>query len=349
MMAGKGRIVSVMPCAPNPANALTGRQIEWFGAAPEVPLRVQEEQARTLLTRNDSPDISYEWSINPYRGCAHGCTYCYARRTHEYFELGAGADFERVLFVKVNAPALLAGELRRANWERAEIAFSGVTDCYQPLEAAYRLTRGCLEVCRAVANPVEIVTKSPLVLQDADLLAELNRVAGAAVHFSIAFANDDVARALEQGAPPPAARFAAMRRLHEAGVPVGLILAPVIPGLNDRDIPELLERAAESGAVVANYAPLRLPGSVAEVFFTRLHAAMPEVAGRVEARVRDLRDGRLNDPRFGHRMTGRGAYWQSVTRLFETVATRLGLDGGQPWRKPACKPAGRGPRQLDLF
>lgn len=314
----------------------------------EWAVRVEEQEARTIITRNDSPDVPFRRSVNPYRGCGHGCAYCYARRTHEYLDCGAGDDFDRCVFVKVNAPELLAAEMARPRWEREQIAFSGVTDCYQPLEAKYGLTRRCLEVCLARNNPVGIVTKSSLIERDVDLLAEFARRRLVSVHLSITLADDGVARWVEPGAPRPSRRFETVRRLRTAGVPVGVLVLPIIPGLNDRDIPRLLERAAESGATSVGYGPVRLPGNVAEVFLGRLEREMPGLARRVEARIRDTHGGRLNDPGLGCRMTASGAYWEGVARLFEMTATRLGLNAGQRWHR-ASRPAPVGPRQLGLF
>jgi DNA repair photolyase len=333
----------------NPPNPYQTAHCEWLGPPPSAELTVYEEQARKIITTNDSPDIPYRWSINPYRGCQHGCTYCYARRTHEYLDWGAGTDFERKIIVKTNAPEQLAAELRHPRWQREELAFSGVTDCYQPLEAVYQITRRCLEVCLELANPVGIVTKAYLPVRDADLLAELNRRASAQVIFSITFADDAVARQVEPGAPPPSRRLDAMQRLRDAGVPVGVMIAPVIPGLNDRDIPWLLERAASCGAQSACYAPVRLPGNVGPVFLSRLREAFPDAAARVEARIREMRGGKLNDPRFGCRMNAHGGYWESITRLFETAATRVGLNAGQPWRRCEQPSPPTGPKQLSLF
>ncbi|MBL8880307.1 MAG: PA0069 family radical SAM protein [Phycisphaerales bacterium] len=309
----------------NPPNPFTAEHCEWLDEPPAISLDVYEETAKSILSENDSPDIPFRWSLNPYRGCQHACAYCYARPYHEYLDLGAGTDFDSKITVKVNAPELLAAELRRPRRQREQIVFSGVTDCYQPLEAVYRLTRRCLEVCLSAGNPVGIITKSYLVARDASLLAQLNAAAGARVHMSICFADDARARAIEPGAPPPSRRFDAMRRLRDAGVGVGIMLAPLIPGLNDGDIPALLERAAECGASSAAYTALRLPGSVREVFLTRLREALPDRAARVEARIRDMRGGQLTDPRFVSRMDGQGPYWESVRQLFEKTASRLGL------------------------
>lgn len=337
--------------AENPVNPFAAATYTWLDEPPPAEVDVREEQARSILTSNDSPDIPFRWSVNPYRGCQHACAYCYARRTHEYLDLGAGTDFETRLFVKVNAPELLSAELARRSWKCEPIAFSGVTDCYQPLEVRYQLTRRCLEICRDRATPVGIVTKSFLVARDVDVLAELQQRAGARVLFSITFASDAAARQIEPGAPPPSRRFEAMRQLHAAGIPVGLLLAPLIPGLNDREIPALLKTAAECGASSADYAPLRLPGSVGEVFLTRLRRALPDAASRVEARIREMRDGQLNNAEFHRRMEAHGPYWESVERLFTTMATRYGLNAGQPWQR--CE-AGAGerseaPKQLRLF
>ncbi|TWT45206.1 Radical SAM superfamily protein [Phycisphaerae bacterium RAS1] len=332
----------------NPKNAYLSEHREWLGPPPAVEVRVYEESARSILSENDSPDIPFRWSINPYRGCQHACAYCYARPTHEYLGLGAGTDFDSRITVKTNAADVLARELSRSSWRREPIVFSGVTDCYQPLEAVYQVTRRCLEVCHDFRTPVGIVTKSYLVVRDVELLARMAAASGARVYVSIAFADDARARLIDRGAPPPSRRFEALKRLADAGVPVGVMVAPLIPGLNDRDVPAVLEQAAACGAQVATYTAVRLPGTVREVFLERLREALPDAAARVEARVRDMRGGRLNDSRFGCRMNGQGVYWESVARLFEVTATRLGLNAGQRWRKasPAVRPA---VRQLPLF
>lgn len=341
----------------NPPNPYLSEHREWLAEPPPVELEVYEEQARSILSENDSPDVPFRWSVNPYRGCQHACAYCYARPTHEYLGLGAGTDFDSRITVKVNAPELLTLALSRPSWKREMIAFSGATDCYQPLECVYRLTRRCLEVCRELRNPVGVVTKAYLVVRDAELLADLNARAGARVWLSIPFADERAARVIEAGAPPPARRFEAIRRLAAAGVPVGVLVAPIIPGLNDRDLAQVLTRAAECGASAASYTALRLPGSVKEVFLSRLAAALPHRAVRVERLIRDMRGGALNDPRFGCRMQGQGVYWESIEQLFEKTAARLGLRAdlcygplpvGAPVAPMQPKP-GPGVRQLPLF
>ncbi len=310
----------------NPPNPYLAAQREWLEEPPAIALQVFEEKARSIVSENDSPDLPFRYSVNPYRGCQHACAYCYARATHEYLGLGAGTDFDSKIIVKTNAAELLRAALARKSWRRESIAFSGVTDCYQPLEVCYRLTRRLLEVCHEFCTPVGLVTKSFLVARDADLLSAMQQGAGARVFFSIAFADDALARRVEPAAPPPSRRFEAMRRLRDAGVDLGLMFAPLIPGLNDREIPRVLALARACGARSAGYVPLRLSGSVRDVFLARMRETLPERATRVELRIRDMRGGALNDARFGARMRGQGEYWHGIQQLFELSARRLGLE-----------------------
>lgn len=340
-----------MKLVANPPNPHLSEHREWLGPPPPVKLVVYEELSRSILSENDSPDIPFRWSVNPYRGCQHACAYCYARPTHEYLGFGAGTDFDSRITVKFNAPELLAREFSRPGWKRERVCFSGVTDCYQPLEAVYQVTRRCLEVCHQFRNPAGIVTKSYLVVRDAELLTSLNRRALARVYISIPFADDGVARKIETGAPPPSRRFEALRCLSAAGVPVGVMVAPIIPGLNDRDIPRILQRAAECGAEWAGCQALRLPGTVEDVFLSRVREQLPGAAGRIEARIRDMRGGALSDSRFGCRMTGHGPYWESVRQLFEKSVQRWALNRREC---ETCSDGGStavpsGPRQLELF
>ncbi|HEY3244676.1 MAG TPA: PA0069 family radical SAM protein [Phycisphaerae bacterium] len=309
----------------NPPNPYIGIEHEWLEPPPAATVEVYEETAKSVITENESPDVPFRWSVNPYRGCQHACAYCYARPYHEYLGFGAGTDFETKLVVKVNAAELLDRELRNPKWAGESLTFSGITDCYQPLEAVYRITQACLRVCLDHRNPVAIITKSYLVMRDADLLAELNRTAGAKVFQSIPFSDDALARLIEPQAPPPSRRFDAMRKLSQAGVPVGVMVAPIIPGLNDQEIGQVVQRAAEAGACSAGYVPLRLAGSVRPVFLTRLREVLPDRAARVEARIRDMRGGRLNDSRFHTRMRGEGPYWHSIQELFRVCLQRYGL------------------------
>jgi len=310
----------------NPPNPYLSEHREWLEPPPEARIEIYEETSGSILSKNDSPDLPFTWSVNPYRGCQHACAYCYARPYHEYLGYGAGTDFETKLVVKRNAPELLRKEFTKKSWNVEFVNFSGITDCYQPIEAAYGIMRGCLQVCLEFTNPAAVVTKGFLVVRDADLLAKLNEVAGARVYISIPFADPEKARLIEPQAPPPARRFEAVRRLSEAGVPVGVFVAPIIPGLSDSDIPRILEQAAEAGATSASYTALRLPGNAEGVFLSRLHEAFPLRAKRVIARIRDSRGGRLNDSRFGDRMRGQGAYWESIRGLFAISKRRLGLE-----------------------
>ncbi len=309
----------------NPPNPWASTSVEYLDDIPPATLQVFEEQARSIVSENDSPDIGFRWSINPYRGCFHGCAYCYARPSHQWLGFGAGTDFERKLVVKTNAPELLRAHFARRSWSGELVVFSGVTDCYQPLEASYELTRRCLEVCLAYRNPVGVITKGALVRRDRELLGRLARTATATVTLSIPFADEELARRIEPFAGSPARRLDAMRALAEAGVAVGVAVAPVIPGLNDDQIPEVLERAHAAGARHAFLQLLRLPQEVLPVFEERLQAACPERFRKVVHAIQEMRGGRMNDPRFGARMRGQGPRWQLVTDLFELHCRRLGL------------------------
>ncbi|MFW6058000.1 MAG: PA0069 family radical SAM protein, partial [Persicimonas sp.] len=311
-------------------------------------LKVYEERARTILNENDSPDIPFRYSVNPYRGCFHGCAYCYARPTHQYLDFGAGTDFERKIVVKNNAPELLRRALERPGWQREPITFSGVTDCYQPLEASYELTRGCLEECVRVDNPVAIVTKGSLIRRDADLLAELSHSAGVHVYVSIPFADDDVGWAIEPQASAISQRFRTLEVLGKAGITTGVALAPVIPGLNDSDIPRILERAADCGASRAFMTLLRLPAEVLSVFERRVREAFPDRADRIFSSIRQVRGGQLNEAQFGRRMSGKGPRWAIVSKLFDTQCERLGFNHtrGAGTGRDLTK---KGPLQPSLF
>jgi DNA repair photolyase len=311
----------------NPPNPWLVTHQEWIGEPPPVKLEVYEETAtRSIITRNDSPDVSFDYSVNCYRGCPHACTYCFSRPTHEYLGFGAGTDFESKIVAKVRAPELLRAELMRPRWSGEMLMFSFTSDPYVPLEANYELTRRCLEVCLEFRNPIGILTKSALIRRDTDLIAELVREAEATVCFTIPFADHESARALEPQAPFPEARFGAMRALADAGIPVGIGIAPLVPGLNESQIPELLERARDAGARTAFLNLLRLPGSVAPYFEERLRAALPLRAERILNRIRDVRGGKLNESEFGKRMEGTGPYWDMVVQSFKLHCRKLGFN-----------------------
>ena len=314
----------------NPPNPWLTHSVEWLGEPPETKLEVFEEtDTRTIISHNDSPDVSFDYSLNCYRGCIHGCTYCFSRPTHEYLGYGAGTDFDRKIVVKVNAPSLLRKELLKPSWKGDEIVFSFTSDPYIPLEAHYRLTRQCLEVCAEFRNPVGIITKSALIRRDIDVLQQLSRDARLGVFFTIPFTDRESARAVEPYAPLPEARFHAMRDLAAAGIKVGIGIAPVIPGLTT-DIPVLLKRAQEAGATQAFINMLRLPGSVAPYFQERLHERLPSKAKRILNRIREAREGKMNSSVFGERMRGKGQYWEATERLFKIHCERLGFNKKTP-------------------
>ena len=310
----------------NPPNPWLTHSVEWLGEPPAAKIEVFEEtETRTIISSNDSPDVAFDHSVNCYRGCTHGCTYCFSRPTHEYLGYGAGTDFERKIIAKVRAPELLRKELMKRSWQGDEIVFSFTSDPYIPLEANYKLTRGCLEVCAEFRNPVGIVTKSALIRRDIDVLQRLKENASVGVFFSIPFADYHIARAVEPFAPSPNARFEAMKTLADAGIAVGIGIAPTIPGLST-DIPGLLQRAKDCGATKAFINMLRLPGSVAPYFEQRLREKLPTKADRVLNRIRDARGGKLNSSVFGERMRGKGQYWSAQEKLFDVYCRRLGFN-----------------------
>ncbi len=320
----------------NPPNPWHATHVEWLGEPPEAKLEVFEEEAtRSIITHNNSPDVGFDYSVNVYRGCTHACSYCFSRPTHEYLGFGAGTDFERKLVVKVRAAELLRAELLRPSWRGDVLVFSFTSDPYVPLEAHYQLTRKCFEVCLEFRNPVSIVTKSALIRRDLDLLVELNKQAAVEVFFTIPFNDAATARALEPYAPAPEHRFAAMRLLADAGIPVGIGIAPVVPTLNDPHIPQLLKRAHEAGARKAFFTLLRLPGNVAPYFEQRLRERLPTKAERVLKRLRELRGGKLNNSEFGERMRGQGEYWRMIEQSFRLQAHRLGFNQADAHAYPA--------------
>ncbi|HTY43570.1 MAG TPA: PA0069 family radical SAM protein [Thermoanaerobaculia bacterium] len=331
----------------NPPNPWESIHAEWLGEPPEASLQVFEEEARSIVAENESPDVGFRFSVNPYRGCFHACAYCYARPTHQYLGFGAGTDFDRKIVAKVNAPELLRRALRKPSWTGDTIVFSGVTDCYQPLEAVYGLTRQCLEVCREFRNPIGIVTKGALVRRDAGLLGALAREADAIVYVSVPFFDETTARALEPNVASPAQRLETIAALTAAGVPTGVAVAPVIPGLSDSDIPKVLAEARAAGASRAFLTLLRLPAETRLVFEERIVQAFPDRAARIFSNLEQARGGKRNESRFGARMEGTGPRWQAIESLFEVECRRLGFNPDEngsrhtsTYRRP--QPAQRG-------
>ena len=327
----------------NPPNPWHSTEVEYLdGEPPGARLEVYEDHTRNILAENDSPDLGFRFTVNPYRGCFHACAYCYARPSHEYLGLGAGTDFDRKITVKPRAADLLREAFEKPSWQGELILFSGVTDCYQPLEASYRLTRACLEVCADYRNPVGVITKAPLVERDLDVLLRLHEVAKLRVTISIPIMDREAAHAIEPYVATPERRLKTIERLAAAGLDVGINVAPLIPGVSDDDLGELLERAAAAGARHANYVFLRLPGSVKQVFESRLRVALPLRADKVLGRVREARGGKLYDARFGVRGRGEGPLADAVAALFDAKVKKLGLntggthlgDGASTFRRP---------------
>ena len=302
---------------------------EWEPPAPKTAFFVDDTQ--TLITKNESPDLSFDASLNPYRGCENGCSYCYARKFHEFLGFSSGVDFETKIMVKPRAPELLRAEMSRKSWKPTKLAMSGVTDCYQPVERSLRITRGCLEVLAEFRNPVVVITKNHLVTRDVDVLAELARWQCGAVLISITSLDRDLAAAMEPRASGPAMRLRTIRTLAEAGIPVGVSVAPIIPGLNDHEIAPILEAARGAGAQFATCSLVRLQGTVADVFTEWLERNVSAVKKEtVLARIRESHGGRLGDSRPGVRMTGEGERAAQIGQLFRALSRRFGFDGVRP-------------------
>jgi DNA repair photolyase len=317
---------------------------------PPFKTFVQEERARKIITRNESPDLGFDRSINPYRGCEHGCIYCYARPTHAYQGLSPGLDFETKLFVKPDAPELLLREISAPGYEPKMVAMGTNTDPYQPIERKWQVTRRILEVLRDANHPVGIVTKSALVMRDIDILSEMAAKGLAKVALSITTLDPRLARAMEPRAATPPRRLEAMRALSQAGVPTAVMVAPIIPAINDSEIERILDAAANAGATEAGYVMLRLPLEIKDLFREWLSEHFPDKAKHVISLVRDLHGGKDYDATFGKRQTGSGPYAWSVGRRFELACRRIGLNRRRSRLTTSLfKPPSRKGSQLDLF
>jgi DNA repair photolyase len=326
------------------------RGVDFLTEADRPKTEYLPDASRSIVAENHSPDVPFRFSVNPYRGCAHGCSYCYARPTHEYLGLNAGLDFETKVLVKHDAPKLLRAFLSRPSWRPEPIIFSGVTDCYQPAERDFRLTRQCLEVAWDSRQPIGIITKNALVVRDLDILQPMAACGLLHVHVSLTTLDVELARTMEPRTSTPAARLGAIRTLADAGVPVGVMVAPVIPALNDNEIPSILAAAAEAGADGAAYVLLRLPLTVQPVFLEWLERTRPDSRTRIENAIRSVRGGELNSTEFGKRMSGSGLLAEQIEKVFRTFAKKHRLSGRLPeydcaqFRAPTCA-AG----QLRLF
>ena len=297
---------------------------------PSPATRFLKDPSRSIITYNDSPDVGFDASVNPYRGCEHGCIYCYARPTHEYLGFSAGLDFETKILVKEDAPELLQRELFSPSWKPQVVAISGVTDPYQPVERRLGLTRRCLEVFVEFRNPFVIVTKNHLVTRDLDVLQEMARFEAVAVFLSITTLDSSLARIMEPRTSQPLRRLAAIEALAQAGVPAGVMVAPVIPALTDHELPSIISAAARVGARFAGYVPLRLPHGVGPLFERWLTQHAPDRKGKILNRVRAIRGGRLNDPRFVSRMKGEGIFAKQIAAMFSLACRKAGIEGRGP-------------------
>lgn len=323
---------------------------------PDLPFEEQvsprtqffDDGTESLLTKNQSPDVGFSYGLNVYRGCEHGCAYCFARPYHEYLGWSSGLDFETKILVKKRAPELLRRELSAKRWHPEPIAMSGATDCYQPAERHFRLTRQCLEVFAELRHPVFIITKNALVTRDLDLLSELARHRCIGVHVSVTTLDADLGGKLEPRASRPAARLRAIKELSDAGIPVGVMVAPVIPGLTDHEVPAILKAAAEAGATRAGHVLVRLPFAVKDVFLQWLDDHAPTKKARIVDRLKTLHGGKLYDSDWGKRMSGEGIFAQQLQELFKAATRRAGLNQEnftlttEHFRRP-------GGSQLELF
>jgi len=346
----KRKFVPIVEEMPPPSPAIHGRGASWSPAnrfeklhvdladvdvvdvdpdESERPRRATQflrDGTKTIITRNNSPDVGFETSLNPYRGCEHGCIYCYARPTHEYLGFSAGLDFESKIMVKMDAPELLRAELESPHWQPQVLVMSGVTDPYQPVEKKLRITRGCLEVLAKFRNPVAIITKNRLVTRDIDFLRELATYNAAAVNLSVTSLDSKLQRVLEPRTSSPETRLDAIGQLRAAGIPTGVMVAPIIPGLTDHEVPKILKACANAGAQFAGYTVVRLPWAVAPLFEHWLEEHFPDRKEKILGRIRDLRgNGRLNNSQWRTRMTGEGIFAEQIGSLFKTGCRRAGI------------------------
>jgi DNA repair photolyase len=315
---------------------------------PPIPTTFYNDTSKTILAKNDSPDLPFTYSLNPYRGCEHGCIYCYARPSHEYLGFSAGLDFETKIMVKMDAPELLAETFQKKSWVPQMIALSGNTDCYQPVERKLQLTRKCLEVFLKYRNPIGMVTKNALVLRDVDILEEMAKMEIVHVMVSITTLDAELARRMEPRTSSPTNRLKTIEELAQKGILVGVNVAPIIPGLTDEEIPAILKAAADHGATNASYILVKLPGAVEPLFLDWLQRTMPDRAGKIINRIKDTRKGRMTDSRFGSRMTGEGEIAETINSLFDINARKHNLR--QRWEELSIRHFRRFSRsQFEMF
>lgn len=299
---------------------------EYLEELRDIKTEYFPDASKSIVSENDSPDVPFRYSINPYRGCLHGCSYCYARPSHEYLGLSAGLDFETKIFFKPQAPKLFRDWLNRPNWLPETVVMSGVTDCYQPIEREHRITRGCLEVALEARLPIGIVTKNALVTRDIDLLSEMARFKLVRVALSVTSLDQELTKIMEPRTSSPQARLRAISELSAAGIPTVVMASPIIPGLNDSELPAILKAASEAGANYATYILLRLPLTVQPVFLEWLERCLPLKKELIESRVRATREGQLSTAEFGKRMRGSGPIADQIDQTFKVFSKRFGLD-----------------------
>lgn len=316
----------------------------------KTPTEFIADASQSIIAENNSPDVGFRWSVNAYRGCEHGCAYCYARPTHEVFGLSAGLDFETRILVKHDAPALLRRELARPSWQGEVITLSGVTDCYQPAERRFRLTRRLLEVMNEANQPVGIITKNALIRRDLDILAPMAERRLVHAFLSITTLDAELARSMEPRTSPPQMKLAAIKALSDAGVPVAVMVAPVVPGLTDHEMAAILEAARDAGALSAGYVLLRLPLTVVPVFQAWLAENYPDKRDRVESLIRSTRGGGLYQTQFGLRQRGDGPYAEQISQNFKVFTRKFGLNGHLPELDSSrFRPPRSATGQLSLF
>ncbi len=332
----------------NPPSPFSTEFRELLQPSASVKPEIYHETVKSILSKNESPDIPFRWSLNPYRGCFHACAYCYARPTHEYWGFGSGTDFESKLVVKTNAVAKLKEEFSKPSWKGELIAFSGNTDPYQPLEAEFQLTRSCLQTCSEYRNPIGVISKGSLLTRDIDIFQDLRDRAWIRVYLSIPFANDEVARKVEPQAPSISKRFETLETLSKAGIPTGVSIAPVIPGLNEHDIPQILRRARQAGAQHATFILLRLQDNVEPVFLERMTQHFPDRIPKIMARLSELRGGNIGERAFFKRHSGQGKTWELISQLFEMAYRKYDFPETPDYLPPSTFIRPEGP-QLSLF
>jgi DNA repair photolyase len=338
--------------AENPPNRFEklwkSRDPEWTEDDPAPGTEFLRDTSRSIISYNDSPDLGFDASLNPYRGCEHGCIYCYARPSHEYLGFSAGLDFESKIMVKMDAPELLRAELAFSRWQPQVLVMSGNTDCYQPVERRLEITRKCLQVLAEARNPVAIITKNQLVARDIDIFQELARYQAVAVTVSVTSLRNEIASTLEPRASRPKARLAAIAALAHAGIPVGMNVAPIIPGLTDYETPAILKAAYDAGARSAGFTMVRLPFAVKSLFVAWLERHFPDAKDKVLNRIREVRGGKLNDPNFGSRFRGEGVYARQIARIFTVARAKVGFKADRAELRTDAFRRPPGP-QLNLF